>query len=438
MKIFGFVETYKLLQGIHYVTGVKVEPKDYENLQCMSLALFLLLTANGVLSPLRDTMGAIKGNIDVSYLISLSTVIMIVINPVTSYIAIRRTAKEMGKLYLRGASVVCASILVCFLFCSSIDYLTVPFFFVWTNVHSVLSVSAVWAISGDVLNLRQSRSYLALLSLAASAGHIFGAALVSFVTTLDVDIKYALVLPVLLLELCFRAYSAALSFSFKNSKPNRKNSNKKKTYTACVAFSSMYTVCLVFFTLCYSLCLTILYLEKINALSGLKPNDKASIFASMNFLGSVATILLQIFFTGRLLSNAPTAFSLMLLPLAFIFGFILIFLWKHNPVGAIYFLEILRRVVAYGIVKPVRELLYQILDRGEKYGTKALNDSIARKAGDIIAPLYVQLSARWRMLNTASICAFWSMLAIYLGLTFDARTSFLEPKMSVGVDKKTR
>ena len=118
MSFFGFVETCKLLQWIHYVTGVKVEPNDCERLQYISLALFLLLAANGVLSPVRDTMGAIKGNMDVSYLISLSTVIMIVINPVTSYIAIQRTAKEMGKLYLRGASVVCASILACFLFCS--------------------------------------------------------------------------------------------------------------------------------------------------------------------------------------------------------------------------------------------------------------------------------------------------------------------------------
>ena len=172
---------------------MKVEPNDYESLQYMCLVLFLLLTANGVLSPLRDTLGATKGNQDVSYLISLSTVIMIVINPVTSYLAIHRTAKEMGKIYLRGASVTCAGILTCFLFCPSFNHLTVSCFFLWTNVHSVLSVSAVWAISGDVLNLRQSRSYLALLSLAASAGHIFGAALVSFITTLDFDIKITLV-----------------------------------------------------------------------------------------------------------------------------------------------------------------------------------------------------------------------------------------------------
>ena len=92
--------------------------------------------------------------------------------------------------------------------------------------------------------------------------------------------------------------------------------------------------------------------------------------------------------------------------------------------SAIYFIEILRRVVAYGMVKPVRELLYQVLDRGEKYGTKALNDSIARKAGDIIAPLYVLLSTRWRMSNIAIICAVWCTLAIYLGRTFEARTSF--------------
>ena len=68
-----------------------------------------------------------------------------------------------------------------------------------------------------------------------------------------------------------------------------------------------------------------------------------------------------------------------------------------------------------------------------KNGTKAFNDSIARKAGDIVA-LYVLLSTRWRMLNTASVCAF----GVYLRYIPDQRLmgQSFESKSGV-VDKKT-
>ena len=91
--------------------------------------------------------------------------------------------------------------------------------------------------------------------------------------------------------------------------------------------------------------------------------------------------------------------------------------------------EILRRAVAYGFVKPVRELLYQALDKSQKYSTKAFNDSIARKVGDMFAPLYSVLTSEWRMLNVTCVCTLWCWLAVYLGITFDK-------KMVLAADKK--
>ena len=92
-----------MLNTIHKVTGVKIKPNDSKRLLYICIVLFLLLTSNGILSPIRDTLGSMQGKDVVSYLVSMSTFSMIAINPLTSYIANNCTTLLMGKIYIRGA-----------------------------------------------------------------------------------------------------------------------------------------------------------------------------------------------------------------------------------------------------------------------------------------------------------------------------------------------
>ena len=436
-----------MLNTIHKVTGVKIKPNDSKRLLYICIVLFLLLTSNGILSPIRDTLGSMQGKDVVSYLVSMSTFTMIVINPLTSYIANNCTTLIMGKIYIRGACITCLLFFLIFRFQPTFDNITMSIFFIWANLHSVLSVSVVWGVSGDILDLKESRSYFALLSLAGTAGHICGAGLTSFLTRRNVNVKYILLIPIVLLEICYEIYIYVLnmkqdeenennlsssqqqSSQQKDKKGvNKKGTNKKNEDNSlasnfCSACSSLYTLFIILYTTCYSVGLTMLYLEKISILSHLNTNEKALAFANMNFFGSITTIVIQIFLAGRMLSKSSTSISLLLLPLSFSFGFFCIFQWNDdgNAMKSLYMFEILRRAVAYGFVKPVRELLYQALDKSQKYNTKAFNDSIARKVGDMFAPLYSVLTSEWRMLNVTCVCTLWCWLAVYLGITFDKK-----------------
>ena len=182
--------SFTLVDAIHTVTGVQIKQKDSKKLLYICIVLFLLLTSNGILSPLRDTLGTSQGKDAVSYLVSMSTVAIIAINPLTSYIAKNCSTISMGKIYIRGASVSCFIFLLLLRFQPSFDKITTSIFFIWANLHSVLSVSVVWGVSGEILNLKESRSYFALLSLAGTAGHICGAGITSFLTLRNINVKY--------------------------------------------------------------------------------------------------------------------------------------------------------------------------------------------------------------------------------------------------------
>ena len=110
-----------MLNTIHKVTGVKIKPNDSKRLLYICIVLFLLLTSNGILSPIRDTLGSMQGKDVVSYLVSMSTFTMIAINPLTSYIANNCTTLIMGKIYIRGACITCLLFFLIFRFQPTFD-----------------------------------------------------------------------------------------------------------------------------------------------------------------------------------------------------------------------------------------------------------------------------------------------------------------------------
>ena len=104
--------SFTLVDAIHNITGVKIKQQDSKKLLYICIVLFLLLTSNGILSPLRDTLGTSQGKDTVSYLVSMSTVAIVAISPLTSYIA--KTALQY--LWVKFTSVV-LQYLVFFFFC---------------------------------------------------------------------------------------------------------------------------------------------------------------------------------------------------------------------------------------------------------------------------------------------------------------------------------
>ena len=95
------------------------------------------------------------------------------------------------------------------------------------------------------------------------------------------------------------------------------------------------------------------------------------------------TILIQIFFTGRLAKRLGVTVLLAAVPVTMMLGFGLLALAATFPV--LVFVMMVRRVGEYALVRPGREMLFAPLDVETKYKAKNTIDTFVYRGGDVIS-----------------------------------------------------
>jgi AAA family ATP:ADP antiporter len=129
--------------------------------------------------------------------------------------------------------------------------------------------------------------------------------------------------------------------------------------------------------------------------------------------------MLQLFCTGRLLSNLAPTWFLIALPSVSILGLGFLSLWP--TLSVITLVQIARRGVQHSFDKPAREILYTPLDLATKHKVKFMLDTFVFRFGDLLgALLAVGLRGlHWGTAGVAGVTiavAFgWIGIGVFLG-----------------------
>ena len=95
---------------------------------------------------------------------------------------------------------------------------------------------------------------------------------------------------------------------------------------------------------------------------------------------NILTLVVQLFFTGRILGFLGIGLTLALLPALTVIGFgTLAFL---PAVSTLIVFQVLRRSSDYAIARPTREVLYTVVPREDRYKAKNFIDTVVYRAGD--------------------------------------------------------
>jgi AAA family ATP:ADP antiporter len=149
------------------------------------------------------------------------------------------------------------------------------------------------------------------------------------------------------------------------------------------------------------------------------PRGQHGLLADVETLTQCLVLVLQLFWTGRLLRSLPQALFLCLLPLLAVLGLGALWLWPLVATVAI--VQILRRGAQFALEKPAREVLYTPLDLETKHKVKFLLDTFAFRFGDLLgAWLQVLAGAAGPQAGVAVpatmvLCACWAALGLLLG-----------------------
>jgi AAA family ATP:ADP antiporter len=100
----------------------------------------------------------------------------------------------------------------------------------------------------------------------------------------------------------------------------------------------------------------------------------------VDLLVNVLTLGVQFFLTGRIVRRIGVGPSLALLPAASILGFAA--LAVSPTITAIVVFQVLRRAGNFAIARPIREVLFTVVPREDRYKAKNFIDTVVYRVGD--------------------------------------------------------
>jgi AAA family ATP:ADP antiporter len=376
---------------------VKVEPEEVCALLWAFSYFFALLCAYYIVRPMRDEMGIAGGVEHLQWLFTGTFLAMLAAVPLFGWITSRYPRKTFLPLVY---FFFIASLLIFFgLFRSGLTHVWVArAFFIWTSVFNLFIVSVFWSFMADLFNDSQAKRLFGFIAAGGTAGALAGPALTA---TLAIPLGPANLLPISALVLgwavlCIHRLTAwrekvdpgpaaSASVSGASSGGRERGLGGGAWAGIRLILCSPYLLGICLLILLFTTLSTFLYFQQATIIADnfTDPAKRTTVFAGIDFAANALTLLIQVFFTSRIVKALGLAWSLALIPLLLGGGFLL--LGAAPLLVVLVAVQVVRRAGNYAIMKPSREMLFVVLSKEEKYKAKNVIDTVIYRSGDVIS-----------------------------------------------------
>lgn len=427
---------------------------------------FCILSAYYVIRPIREEMGVAGGVENLPWLFTATLAAMLLVHPVFASIVSRWPRKRFVPVTYRFFIL---NLFVYYLLLTSLsDGVATVWvgrsFFVWISVFNLFVVSVFWSFMTDIYRERQSRRLFGLIGVGGTLGGIVGSSITAFLVG-ELSPATLLWFSIVLLECavqCVRGLDSRVGRlraaraggtdgagaveAHAEARPGEGRADgavdelredggelgaAAATQDPVIGGSALegiqrvlkspYLLGICAFMLLFTIGSTFLYNIQAEIMSRTfsDPAERTSVFARIDLAVNTLTLFTQLFLTGRIMKRLGVGFTLALLPLLSMAGFLAL---GAAPAFAVFVVfQVLRRAGNFAVAVPTREVLYTVLPRRDKYKAKNFNDTFVYRAGDQTgAWSFAGLGAlglgtaalAWTMVPVAGV---WLVVALWLG-----------------------
>ena len=385
---------------------------------------FCLLAGYYILRPVRDTMAEAIGSAGFPVLFTAMFAVMLVLVPLFGWLCARLPRAQLlpaiyGFFALNLAGFYAA-------LQGGVPTATIaPVFFVWVSVYNLFVVSVFWSFMADLWSSAQAERLYGAIAAGGSLGAIAGPAL----TTLAADKLGTANL--LLASAGFLAVAIACvvglgRWARAHPRAASDGASEQPLGGSVLAgvravVKSPYLLGVCAWLLCYSMLSTTLYFQQVEIVGREVPDAAArtQLFASVDLTVNTLTLLTQILLFPPLVAALGVGWMLALMPLLSVAGFLVL---GAAPVLAVLVVfGVTRRIGEFAISKPMRETLFTVVPREEKYKAKNFIDTVIYRGGDTTAGwAFGALRSAGMSLSAISyamvpIALSWTAVSLYLG-----------------------
>jgi ATP:ADP antiporter, AAA family len=396
---------------------------------------FCLLCGYYIIRPMRDEMGIAGGVEHLQWMFSGTFLVMLSVVPLFGWLtrcfAPRRFLPYVYYFFIGNLLLFFA------LFRSDLNHVYVArAFFIWASVFNLFIVSVFWSFMADIFSNTQAKRLFGVIAAGGTTGALVGPALTAM-----------LVLPLgptnlLLLSAAFMGWAVLCIHRLvawqrsSLSKSSKEDDNAEKTKTGDpddtpvgggvlagvrLVFQSPYLIgiCLLMLAVYHSG--HFLYFQQAYIIREHfdDPSQRTALFAAMDFSVNGLTLVTQVFLTSRIVRRFGLGWTLAMVPLLLVAGFMALGLL--SSLWVIVAVQVLRRAGNYAIMRPGREMLYVVLTMKEKYKAKNFIDTVIYRGGDAVSAwvyagmLAIGLSAATISIAAVPIACIWAWISYRLG-----------------------
>jgi AAA family ATP:ADP antiporter len=379
------VSLFSLLRPVTGAIGrlAKIQTGEWPRFLLAFTYFFFLLGGYFMLRPLRGTVAS--NNSEYLHLLYTATFItMLLIVPVFGWLVARF---QRGK-FVPGIYLFFMTNLVYFMIAFDGDNAS-PWvqrsFYVWLSVFNLFVVSVFWSFMADIFRPGQAQrlfgSIMAGGSLGAIAGPLVTARLVGEVGSQGV-------MGGSLLCLLTATVLAIVLSRWVREEPDVTPDEViggKILQGAVHVFRSRYLLLVCLLMLTHNLVSTFLY----NGLAVLVDQNiegfalRTEFFSWVDLVVQVLAFTLQFLVTSRLVIALGMPRTAILPPVLLAGGFVIL----GSSLGLILFaaVQVAQRSLNYGVLGPVKEMLFTVVDRETKYKSKNFIDTVVYRGSDVSA-----------------------------------------------------
>ncbi len=396
-----------------------------------SFALVLLLMGSYyILRPVRDAMASDWSDAEVSWLWTLTFFL--------SALAVSVYGAAVARLRLHLlVPVVYGFFALSFVlfYAGTVTLASKPLldksFYVWVSLFSLFHISVFWSFMADTFSKPQATRLFGFIGAGASIGAIAGPALAALlVGDLGTD-------PLLLVASALVVLTLPLVLWLQRLKRDELHNETVAAGTGDFDYiggnplagfaeflGSRYLLGIALFIFLYTAIGSFVYFELKNLLEGYDIETRSQIWAGMDLVVNILTVLVAAFATGRIARHLGLPFTLACVPAVIGAGMLLLAL--APMVSVVVVVQVVRRAGNYAISRPAREMLFTAVDRETRYKAKPVIDIVIYRGGDMLnAWGFTALTQGLGMgmaavaLVGAGIAALWLATGVYLGRQFN-------------------
>ncbi len=361
------------------------EPHELPALGWAFAYFFLLLAAYYVLRPVRDALAVQSGAGQLQWLFTATFLAMLALVPLYGWLCARLPRAK----FLPAVYAFFILNLVFFKFFSDANpKAAAPAFFVWLSVFNLFAVSVFWSLMADLFDRAQAARLFGAIAAGGSCGAIVGPALTAGAATALGNANLLLVSALLLSValLCMMKLIAwGRRYPRKGEPPAGEPLGGSVLAGLRAALSSPYLLGICAYLFCYTVLSTSLYFQQIEIVGKAIPEaaERTRFFAIVDLTVNSLALIVQLTLTARLTALLGTGWMLALMPLVSLVGFAA--LGAAPTLAVLLIVGVTRRAGEFAISKPVREALYTVVEREDRYKAKSFIDTVVYRGGDALS-----------------------------------------------------